>query len=61
MTFSDEELMVMFSAGTTVAFDMLYERYNGRIYRFARAFLGLLPGAVIRFWQWALLNPTSVA
>lgn len=45
MTFSDEELMVMFSAGTAVAFDMLYERYHGRIYRFARACLGLLPGA----------------
>ncbi len=35
MNFGDEELMVMFAAGVTAAFDMLYERYRHRIYRFA--------------------------
>jgi RNA polymerase sigma-70 factor, ECF subfamily len=39
MKFSDEELMVMFSAGTKEAFDMLYERHRHPIYRFARACL----------------------
>ena len=34
MNFSDEELMVMFSAGTTEAFDILYDRYKHRIYGF---------------------------
>jgi RNA polymerase sigma-70 factor, ECF subfamily len=35
MTLGDEELMAMFSAGMTEAFDMLFERYRHRIYRFA--------------------------
>jgi len=35
MKLSDEELMVMFAAGTTKAFDILYERYRDRIYGFA--------------------------
>jgi len=35
MKFSDEELMVMYSSGVEEAFDMLYERYRHRIYRFA--------------------------
>ena len=35
MNFSDEELMVMFAAGTAEAFDMLYDRYKNRIYGFA--------------------------
>ena len=35
MNFSDEELMVMFAAGTSEAFTMLYERYHNRIYAFA--------------------------
>lgn len=35
MKFHDEELMVMFAAGMIEAFDMLYERYRDRIYRFA--------------------------
>jgi len=35
MRFSDEELMVMYSSGVEAAFDMLYERYRHRIYRFA--------------------------
>ncbi len=39
MTFSDEELMVMFAAGTMAAFDMLYERYRHRLFRFARSCL----------------------
>jgi RNA polymerase sigma-70 factor, ECF subfamily len=39
MTFSDEELMVMFAAGTLEAFDMLYDRYRHRLYRFARSCL----------------------
>ncbi|MBN1880502.1 sigma-70 family RNA polymerase sigma factor [bacterium] len=40
MRFSDEELMVMFAAGTTDAFTMLYERYRHRVFRFAVACLG---------------------
>lgn len=39
MKFGDEELMVMFAAGVTEAFDMVYERYRDRIYRFAVACL----------------------
>lgn len=35
MRFSDEELMVMYASGVEEAFDMLYERYRHRIYRFA--------------------------
>ncbi len=37
MTFGDDDLMVMFAAGVREAFDMLYERYRNRIYRFAIA------------------------
>ncbi len=40
MRFSDEELMVMFAAGTAEALTMLYERYRHRIYRFAIGCLG---------------------
>jgi RNA polymerase sigma-70 factor, ECF subfamily len=39
MTFGDEELMAMYSAGLTEAFDKLYERYRHSIYRFALACL----------------------
>lgn len=39
MKVSDEELMVMFSAGTAAAFSMLYDRYRHRVYRFAVACL----------------------
>lgn len=39
MQLSDDDLMVMFSAGTPEAFDMLYERYRHRIYGFAVAAL----------------------
>ncbi len=45
MKFSDEELMVMFAAGTTEAFDMIYDRYRDRIYRFALSCLGSTPDA----------------
>ena len=41
MQLSDEELMVMFSAGAIDAFTMLYERYRHRIYRFALNCLGV--------------------
>ncbi len=39
MKFGDEELMVMFAAGVTEAFDMLYERYRDRVFRFGTACL----------------------
>lgn len=39
MRIGDEELMTMFAAGVSEAFDMLYERYKHRIYRFAAASL----------------------
>ena len=35
MKLGDEELMAMFSAGMSEAFDMLYERYRHRLFRFA--------------------------
>ncbi len=35
MKLGDEELMIMFKSGADEAFDMLYERYKERIYRFA--------------------------
>jgi len=31
---SDEELMMQYQAGNTVAFDTLYEKYRGDVYRF---------------------------
>jgi RNA polymerase sigma-70 factor (ECF subfamily) len=31
---SDEELMMQYQAGSTVAFDTLYEKYRGDVYRF---------------------------
>ena len=34
MNLGDEELMAMFSAGMEEAFDMLYERYRNRLFRF---------------------------
>ena len=39
MKFSDEELIVMYASGAREAFDMIYERYRDRIYRFARTCL----------------------
>lgn len=45
MKLSDEELMVMFAAGTTEAFDMLYDRYKHRIYALALASLRSAPDA----------------
>jgi len=39
MKLHDEELMVMYAAGHKGAFEMLFERYRDRIYRFALASL----------------------
>lgn len=35
MKFSDDELIVLYASGHNEAFDMLYERYRHRIFRFA--------------------------
>ena len=39
MNFGDEELMAMFAAGSSEAFDVLYERYRNRIFWFVQACL----------------------